>query len=161
MAFAGTTVVFVATFIAMELVAAASHRFIMHGLLWKWHEDHHVPANRVFQKNDRFALIFAIPSWLLIMFGMRAGQGDVRTAIGVGILVYGLAYTLVHETIIHRRFRWRLRMDHWYFVALREAHAEHHQRRTKNGCTNFGMLLVPLRFYQKQRRRHRYMRRID
>lgn len=33
----------VLTVIAMEFVAWFAHKFIMHGLLWKWHEDHHDP----------------------------------------------------------------------------------------------------------------------
>lgn len=132
-----------ATFLTMEGSAWLMHRHVMHGWLWSWHEDHHVPGGGLFQRNDRFALVYAIPSWLLIMSGMQAGARDPRTAIGMGILFYGIAYTLVHESIIHRRFPWNIRFRHWYFDALREAHAVHHQDQTQYGCRNFGMLLVP------------------
>lgn len=131
------------TFLAMEGSAWLMHRHVMHGWLWSWHEDHHVPDGALLQKNDRFALVYAIPSWLLIMSGMQAGTRDPRTAIGIGILLYGVAYTIVHESIIHRRFSRNLRIRHWYFDALREAHAVHHQTQTQFGCRNFGMLLVP------------------
>lgn len=143
--------VLLTTFAAMEAAAALVHRFVMHGLLWVWHEDHHVPRGTTFQANDLFALMFAIPSWLLIMTGMQAGPAHWRTAMGFGILAYGVVYTLVHENIIHRRFPWKLRATHWYFQALREAHAVHHQRRLRSGCENFGMLLVPARYFRKQR----------
>jgi len=54
----------------MELVAWATHKYLMHGLLWKLHKDHHVvDKNNKFQKNDFFFLIFAIPSIILIYIG--------------------------------------------------------------------------------------------
>lgn len=147
--------VLLASFAAMELAAALMHRYVMHGPLWVWHEDHHVPRGGTFQANDLFALMFAVPSWLLIMTGMQSGPGHVRTAIGFGILLYGVVYTLVHENIIHRRFPWKLRLGHWYFHALREAHAVHHQRQSKTGCVNFGMLVVPLQYFRKQQHQSR------
>ena len=58
------------TFFIMEAVAWATHKYLMHGLLWRLHEDHHVvDKNKVFQKNDFFFLIFAIPSMILIYIG--------------------------------------------------------------------------------------------
>lgn len=146
-----TAALIVGSFLAMELVAHWMHRFVMHGLLWRWHEDHHVPRGTLLQSNDAFALMFAIPSWLLIMTGMQAGPGHWRTAVGFGILAYGAVYTLVHEHIIHRRFPWKLRPRHWYFHALREAHAVHHRNRGKTGCTNFGMLFIPISYLRRHR----------
>jgi beta-carotene 3-hydroxylase len=144
-----------ATFLAMEVVAGLVHRFVMHGPLWVWHADHHNPRGTVFQFNDLFALMFAVPSWLLIMTGMQAGAAHWRTALGFGILAYGVVYTLVHENIIHRRFPWRLKLEHWYFHALREAHAVHHRRQVRVGCENFGMLAVPVHYFLKQRQQLR------
>lgn len=141
-----------AAFFAMELVAALMHRFVMHGVLWIWHEDHHIQRGTLFQKNDLFALVFAVPSWLLIMTGMSSGPGNFKTALGLGVLLYGVVYTLVHENIIHRRLPWKLRPGFWYFLALREAHAVHHQKQTREGCENFGMLLVPVHYFRKQYR---------
>ena len=57
-------------FILMEGAAWSAHKYLMHGFLWKVHEDHHKPTGHVFQKNDLFFLIFAIPSWLCIMLGV-------------------------------------------------------------------------------------------
>lgn len=145
------SLVLLSAFVAMEAMAALTHRYVMHGVLWSWHEDHHVPRPTTFQKNDRFALIFAIPSWLLIMNGMQSGPLHPATAIGFGILSYGIVYTLVHENIIHGRFPWRIRSGHWYFQALRDAHAVHHRKQTREGCENFGMLFVPLRYFRKHR----------
>lgn len=148
---AASTIVFIVAFALMEAAAALLHRFVMHGLLWIWHEDHHVPKGHALQRNDLFALMFAIPSWLLIMTGMQAGAGDWRTPMGFGILAYGVVYSVVHDTVIHRRFPWRIRASHWYLQALREAHAVHHQSQARLGGVNFGMLWVPWKYFNKHR----------
>ncbi|MEN9334053.1 MAG: hypothetical protein RLY35_1233, partial [Bacteroidota bacterium] len=59
-----------ATFFIMEFMAWSTHRFVMHGFMWYFHEDHHVPHQKMFERNDVFFLIYAIPSWLCIMLGM-------------------------------------------------------------------------------------------
>ena len=48
------------TFIIMEGITWATHRFIMHGWLWYLHEDHHRGTTGFFEKNDAFFIIFAI-----------------------------------------------------------------------------------------------------
>ena len=51
---------FAAGFVAMEYVAAAAHRYLMHGPLWALHRSHHAPGHRRgVQANDLFALLFA------------------------------------------------------------------------------------------------------
>ncbi len=48
------------TFFGMEAVAWCTHKFVMHGLLWNLHEDHHKKnPTSFFEKNDYFFLIFA------------------------------------------------------------------------------------------------------
>ena len=69
------------TFLAMEGMAWLTHRFVMHGWMWYFHEDHHRPHNKKIERNDIFFLIYAIPSWLLIMFGMMNGN-DFKLYIG-------------------------------------------------------------------------------
>ena len=54
----------VLTFALMEGVAVFSHKYVMHGFLWCWHESHHLPREGIFEKNDLFAAIFAVPSIL-------------------------------------------------------------------------------------------------
>src|SRR3546814_14738148 len=48
-----------ATVAAMEGVAWASHKYIMHGFGWAWHRDHHEPHAKALEKNDLFALVGA------------------------------------------------------------------------------------------------------
>jgi beta-carotene 3-hydroxylase len=61
---------FILTFVAMEFAAWFLHRYVMHGFLWSLHQDHHTPdKERWWQKNDAFAVFFAVPSFLSILFG--------------------------------------------------------------------------------------------
>jgi beta-carotene 3-hydroxylase len=140
-----------ATFIVMEGMAWSTHRFVMHGFMWYFHQDHHEPHSHVFEKNDVFFLIYAIPSWLLIMFGMMNGN-DFRLYIGLGILLYGIAYFLVHDVLIHRRFKWFDHTDNWYFRAIRKAHKVHHKNQAKEEGKCFGMLWVPIRYFKEARK---------
>ena len=51
------TLITIVTFIIMEGVAWLAHRYLMHGWLWIWHEDHHKPRHEkhgFFEKNDLF-----------------------------------------------------------------------------------------------------------
>jgi beta-carotene 3-hydroxylase len=142
--------IIVATFFFMEFMAWATHKFVMHGFLWVLHRDHHEPHNNIFERNDAFFLIFAIPSWLCIMFGMMAGN-DFRLYIGIGIAVYGFAYFLVHEVFIHQRLTWFKRSDNWYLRAIRKAHKVHHKTLGKEDSESFGMLIVARKFFKEQR----------
>ncbi|MEM0998689.1 MAG: carotene hydroxylase [Bacteroidota bacterium] len=143
--------VFVATFFFMEFMAWFTHKYVMHGLLWMLHKDHHQKEPGFFEKNDAFFLIFAVPSWLLIMTGMMAGN-DIRVWIGAGILVYGVCYFLVHDVFIHQRFKWFRRTDNIYFRAIRKAHKVHHKHLGKEESECFGMLVVPLRYFREARK---------
>tara|TARA_B110000046_G_C13012251_1_gene407201 strand:+ start:1829 stop:2263 length:435 start_codon:yes stop_codon:yes gene_type:complete len=134
-------------FVFMEFMAWFAHKYIMHGFLWNLHKDHHQPTGRIFQKNDLFFLIFAIPSWLNIMFGF-INKNDVMIGIGFGIAAYGLAYFLVHEILIHRRKKWFDNTDNRYFRAVRKAHKVHHKNQYKEEGVCFGMLLFPFKYYK-------------
>ena len=134
-------------FVFMEFMAWFAHKYIMHGFLWNLHKDHHQPTVRIFQKNDLFFLIFAIPSWLNIMFGF-INKNDIMIGIGFGIAAYGLAYFLVHEILIHRRKKWFDNTDNRYFRAVRKAHKVHHKNQYKEEGVCFGMLLFPFKYYK-------------
>jgi beta-carotene 3-hydroxylase len=137
-----------ATFLVMEFMAWATHKYVMHGLGWYFHRDHHQHEDGFFEKNDVYFLIYAIPSWLFIRFGMMAGN-DWRTFIGLGILFYGIAYFLVHEVFIHQRLPWFKRTDNVYFRAIRKAHKVHHKHLGKEEGECFGMLIVPLKYFKE------------
>ena len=140
-----------ATFVVMEGVAWAAHKYLMHGWMWYFHEDHHVHQPGFFEKNDAFFLIFAVPSALCIMTGLMAG-GDVRVWIGAGIALYGLAYFLVHDVFIHQRFPWFKRTENAYFMAIRKAHKVHHKHLGPEDGECFGMLYVPPKYLREARK---------
>ncbi len=138
------------TFFLMEGVTWLTHRFVMHGFLWYLHEDHHQPRPGVFEKNDAFFLIFAIPCWLSIQFGLQY-KIYWLAAIGFGIAMYGFAYFLVHDVIIHQRFKWFSRSKNVYVRTIRWAHKMHHKQTGKHNGESFGMLFVAKKYWQKVR----------
>lgn len=140
-----------ATFCLMEPITWLTHRYVMHGFLWYLHEDHHQKGEGFFEKNDAFFIIFAVPSWLCIMLGSMHGAYWV-VGIGAGIAMYGVAYFLVHEIIIHQRFKLFTRSNNRYIKAIRWAHKMHHKHLNKEEGESFGMLLVAKKYWDKIKR---------
>lgn len=136
------------TFLIMEGITWLTHRFVMHGFLWVLHQDHHQPGPGFFEKNDAFFLIFAIPSWLCIMFGLQQ-QNYFLAGIGFGVALYGFAYFVVHEVIIHQRFKWFARSNNSYVKTIRWAHKMHHKHLGKEEGESFGMLFVAKKYWDK------------
>lgn len=136
------------TFLLMEGITWLTHRYVMHGFLWYLHEDHHKKGPGFFEKNDAFFLIFAIPSWLCIMLGLQY-QVYWAAAIGAGIALYGFAYFVVHEVIIHQRFKFFTRSNNTYIRTIRWAHKMHHKHLDKQEGESFGMLLVAKQYWDK------------
>ena len=138
------------TFLCMEGVTWLTHRFIMHGLLWNLHEDHHNKNQDHFlEKNDYFFIIFAIPSMFLIGVGTFNPALSYLFNIGLGIAIYGFAYFLVHEIFIHQRFKLFTRSDNFYLRGIRKAHKMHHKHLGKEDGECFGMLTVPLKYFKE------------
>ena len=142
------------TFIGMEGVAWLTHKYLMHGLLWVLHKDHHKKDTEGFLEfNDSFFLIFAIPGILCLALGSFYGN-MVALCIGIGITVYGAAYFFVHDIFIHQRFKVFRNADHWYFKAIRRAHKMHHKHLTREHGECFGMLWVPLKYFWETRKKN-------
>lgn len=151
MTFLNALIIVLLTFIIMEAVAWFTHKYVMHGFLWSLHLDHHVKSPGFFEKNDAFFLIFAIPSFL----GFVIGSLTVYTFlifIALGILLYGMAYFFIHEVFIHQRFKWFTRSDNTYLRAIRKAHKVHHKHLNKEHGECFGMLIVPIKYWNEQRK---------
>lgn len=136
----------IVTFCFMEFMAWFTHKYVMHGFLWYLHKDHHQVEPGFFEKNDAFFLIFAIPSAYCFITGSI--YNDFRFFIGLGIAIYGLAYFLVHDIIIHQRFKIFTHWNNRYVKAIRRAHKLHHKHLGKERGENFGMLLVPFRYFK-------------
>ncbi|MCB0374811.1 MAG: sterol desaturase family protein [Sinomicrobium sp.] len=142
--------IFLSTFFFMEFMAWFTHKYIMHGFLWRLHKDHHLKDhNSWFERNDAFFLFYAVVSIVFIYLwnyeGFWAGL-----PVGIGIFVYGGAYFLVHDIFIHRRFKLFRNAGNRYAKAIRRAHKMHHKHLGKENGECFGMLIVPLKYFKDQ-----------
>ena len=133
----------------MEAVAWFTHKYIMHGFLWVLHKDHHDRSNdSVFERNDFFFLIFAIPGSVFIIVGSQLGFDFFLFWIGLGITLYGAAYFFVHDLFIHQRIKVLKKTKNPYLLAIRRGHKVHHKYLGKEDGECFGMLLVPLKYFK-------------
>ncbi|MCF8257592.1 MAG: sterol desaturase family protein [Flavobacteriales bacterium] len=146
--------IIIATFCVMELVAWFLHKYILHTFLWFVHDTHHLPRKGLWEKNDLIAFVFGIPSWLFMMFGIMAGC-DWRLYVGIGILLYGVCYVLIHDGLVHQRFRiFSSSPRNWYLLGLKLGHEAHHQHDGKSDYRKendvvWGMLWVPHRYFRQ------------
>ncbi len=151
MAFLINTFIVLCGFLFMEAVAWFTHKYIMHGFMWRWHKSHHEPRHGVFEKNDLFGVVFAIISAILIISGSLYSPHDWKFYLGLGIMLYGIAYFLVHDVFVHRRLPWLKNTGITYFKAMRFAHKVHHKVSTKEGAEAFGFLFVSKKYLDKYR----------
>jgi beta-carotene 3-hydroxylase len=140
--------VFLLTFTGMEFMAWFSHKYIMHGLLWIWHKDHHKKDHDSwFERNDLLFFFYA-----LISGGCVVAWGELNfwpgLPIGLGIFAYGFTYFMVHDIFIHQRFKWFRNANSRYAKGVRRAHKIHHKNIHKQGGECFGMLWVPLKYFR-------------
>lgn len=139
-----------ASFLGMEGVAWITHKFLMHGILWILHKDHHKKESfGFFEHNDFFFLIFAMPGIAGLFFGMQYNFNSLFW-IGLGITIYGFAYFIVHDIFIHQRFKFFRNADNNYFKAIRRAHKVHHKHLGKQHGECFGMLWVPIKYFNNK-----------
>jgi len=129
----------------MEFVAWFSHKYIMHGFGWGWHRDHHEPHDKVLEKNDLFGIVGAAISISLFAIGsplvMGASAWEPATWMGLGVLIYGIIYTLIHDGLVHQRyFKWVPKSG--YAKRLVQAHKLHHATIGKQGGVSFGFVLA-------------------
>jgi beta-carotene 3-hydroxylase len=146
------SLVILSAVVGMEFMAWFTHKFVMHGFLWQWHEDHHLPHHEkkgFWEKNDRFFLVYAVPSAFCYIYG-SANQIWTIFCIGIGISIYGLIYFLIHDVYIHRRFSWFKLLDNAYSRAILRAHGAHHGKRTKEHTESFGLLVIHPKYFKKR-----------
>jgi beta-carotene 3-hydroxylase len=130
-------VVFMVLF--MECFAWAMHKYVMHGWGWGWHKSHHEPHDNAVEKNDLYAVVFAIVPIALFTVGMWY---EPLWWIALGITIYGAIYAFVHDMLVHQRggFRWVPR--HGYFKRLLQAHRLHHAVEGREGTVSHGFLFA-------------------
>ena len=128
-------------FLIMEGVAFYTHKYVMHGFLWYLHKSHHRPREGMFEKNDWFVFLFAIPSILCIYSGYH--NDTVLLWVGVGIACYCPAYFIFHDIIVHRRIKIKYKFSSRYMKRMIRAHQLHHSTSEKDDALSFGFLYVP------------------
>jgi len=147
-------------FFLMEFVAWATHRYVMHGFLWSLHRDHHEPHKGQLERNDWFALFFSLPSIAACYLGHR-WSNPWLICIGLGILLYGLAYFFVHDIIVHQRVKWLSRSKNKYVRQLRWSHKMHHKHLDRKDGESFGFLFVEKKYRDKIKRDDELQRDTD
>ena len=136
------------TILIMEGATWLIHKYIMHGLLWGLHKDHHDHSNTTaLEKNDYFFVIFAVPTIALMYWGSLENY-NIIFYIGLGIMFYGMAYFFVHDIFIHQRFKVLTHTKNPYLLALRRAHKQHHKHLGKEHGECFGFLYVPQKYFK-------------
>ena len=143
--------VLVFTFLFMEGVAWFSHKYIMHGFLWSWHKSHHKVHHHFFERNDLFAVVFSIPSVLLIVVGFEVPGLEILKYVGFGILGYGVFYSIFHDVIVHRRIKIKFKPKSRYLKRIINAHYVHHTHHSKEGGEAFGFLYAPKKYSVKSK----------
>ena len=134
---------FATTVLVMEGVAYVTHRWIMHGPGWFLHASHHRARIGRFEANDLYAVIFALPSILLFLWGIGLGHGANYAWVGAGIAAYGAIYFGFHDVIVHRRLSHRYVPRSSYMKRIVQAHRLHHAVESREGAVSFGFLVAP------------------
>lgn len=131
--------------IPFEIMTFLLHKHVMHGFGWVWHESHHQAPGGGIEKNDWYAVCFAIISIGLFYTSTQVLHSDALLALAIGLTLYGAFYFFVHDVLIHRRIPNQLfrTIKNPYIKRLIRAHAIHHNVKTKEGCEAFGFLYAP------------------
>lgn len=130
---------FVGSFLAMEAVSYATHRWVMHGFARGWHRSHHLPSQGGLERNDLFPVCFSGLGFAL--FAAASAGVPHLWPVAAGVTAYGACYLFVHEVYIHHRLPVPLPGRVRYLDWLREAHADHHL----SSGEPYGMLLPVVR----------------
>lgn len=129
-----------AGFFGMEAVARLMHKYLMHGILWSVHKDHHIDMGHKFQRNNLFGLFFAAIAIILFTLTVKTGN-TAFASIGFGMAIYGLVYLIVHDMIIHNSYLHLKNRKHSRYVQnLIAVHELHHVNDGKNRGRNWGFL---------------------
>ena len=139
----------IGTFLFMEGVAWFTHKYIMHGFMWSWHRSHHTVHSHFFERNDLFALVFSIPSIVLIVVGFSYESYYILRYFGFGIMLYGVFYSIFHDIIVHRRIKIKYKAKSGYMKRIMNAHYYHHKKHSKKGGEAFGFLYAPKKYEVK------------
>ena len=141
MVFLGHAAIALASFFLMEGVAWAAHKYVMHGLGWGWHRSHHEPHAGWFEINDLYGIGFGLLA--VAVFVWLAPVWPPLYWIAVGVTLYGFAYFVVHDGLVHQRWPFRHKPRNAYLKRLVQAHRLHHAVEGRDHCVSFGFIYAP------------------
>ena len=108
----------VVSFVAMEPVTYAVHRWIMHGPGHPVHHSHHRPPPGRLETNDLYPVAFAAVVGVALAVGFNVDGWGWLVPVGAGVTLYGAAYGAVHDGHIHGRLRFLARLRWRYLDRL-------------------------------------------
>jgi beta-carotene 3-hydroxylase len=144
----------VVSFLLMEPITAATHRWVMHGIGEWFHRSHHRPGRKPrWERNDWFPVFFAAIVMSGLWLGFNRDGWAALVPIAVGVTLYGIAYALVHDGFIHRRIDPFGDRSNAYLDHVAASHRIHH---LYNGAP-YGMLapVVPAELRERAARTER------
>jgi beta-carotene 3-hydroxylase len=135
---------------AMEPWARVLHGRIWHRWLWRVHRSHHEPREGRFELNDALSFLHAPIAAGLVVWGCQlSGVWRAMTVgIGAGMTLFGVAYVLVHDGLVHERLSIPVLMRFRFFRRVRGAHLVHH----RSGGVPYGLFLGPSELAQARPR---------
>lgn len=139
-------VIVLITFVGMEGVAWWTHKYIMHGFMWRWHHSHHNHHPGFLERNDLFSVVFSLVAVGTVMIGFEIESLWFLAPIGIGVTLYGIFYFIFHDVIVHRRIKIRFNTRNAYLKRIIRAHYIHHRVHKRQGAEAFGFLYAPKKY---------------
>ncbi|MGA0560494.1 beta-carotene hydroxylase [Larkinella sp. VNQ87] len=139
-------VIALVTFVVMEGVAWWTHKYIMHGFMWRWHHSHHNHHDGFLERNDLFSVLFSVFAVGLVVVGFEVDALWFLAPISIGVTLYGIFYFIFHDIIVHRRIRIKFKTNNRYLNRIIRAHYVHHRVHKRAGAEAFGFLYAPKKY---------------
>ena len=140
------------TAVLMDLWAALLHGRIWHAWLWSVHRSHHEPGKGRLEANDALSLLHAPLAIALLLWGCASRPTilrEVSFGIGLGMSLFGLAYLVVHDGLVHGRLPVSGLLRIAYLRSVVRAHRAHHMRRPSG--PPYGLFFGPRELARAQR----------
>ena len=129
----------------MEPWSRFVHGRVWHGVLYRIHRTHHPdtpPSRGGLELNDVFSFVHALPAGLAFVLGLAWLDGlasAVAIGVAAGLSLYGVAYAVVHDGLVHGRLPMRGLLRFRALRRIRAAHEVHH----RDGGPPYGLFLGP------------------
>lgn len=133
----------------MEVWARFLHGRVWHGVLFAIHESHHRERKGRFEANDVLSVTHAPIAATLVIVGciMHGITGAVLRGTGIGMTLFGVAYVVVHDGLVHGRLPVQGLARFRFLRRVRGAHRVHH----RTGGAPYGLFAGPSELAQSRR----------